>query len=93
MWRGNLYGRCPRSLGGRVGLPLHFGYSSSKAALTGFSQSLRSEVEQLGIRVVVVEAGDVNAGITALSNDTAHGEDPVYATRLHAGRPALTAGG
>jgi NAD(P)-dependent dehydrogenase (short-subunit alcohol dehydrogenase family) len=48
------------SLGGLIGMPFSTFYSSSKWALEGFSESLRFELEPLGIRVKVVEPGGVN---------------------------------
>jgi NAD(P)-dependent dehydrogenase (short-subunit alcohol dehydrogenase family) len=52
------------SLGGLFGLPFQSFYSASKFALEGFTESLRHEVGKLGIRVVLVEPGDVKTGFT-----------------------------
>jgi NAD(P)-dependent dehydrogenase (short-subunit alcohol dehydrogenase family) len=52
------------SLGGLFGLPFQGIYSASKFALEGFSESLRLETRQYGIRVVLVEPGDVKTAIT-----------------------------
>jgi NAD(P)-dependent dehydrogenase (short-subunit alcohol dehydrogenase family) len=52
------------SLGGLFGLPYQSFYSASKFALEGFTESLRHEVGQFGIRVVLVEPGDVKTGFT-----------------------------
>jgi NAD(P)-dependent dehydrogenase (short-subunit alcohol dehydrogenase family) len=52
------------SLGGLFGLPFQSFYSASKFALEGFTESLRHEVGQYGIRVVLVEPGDVKTGFT-----------------------------
>ncbi len=52
------------SLGGLFGLPFQSFYSASKFALEGFTESLRHEVSRLGIRVVLVEPGDVQTGFT-----------------------------
>lgn len=52
------------SLGGLFGLPFQSFYSASKFALEGFTESLRHEVGQFGIRVVLVEPGDVKTGFT-----------------------------
>ena len=45
------------SLAGRVGLPSSGYYAASKHAVEGFSDSLRKEVEPLGIKVTCVEPG------------------------------------
>ena len=45
------------SILGRVGMPFHGAYASSKFALEGLSESLRTELWPLGIRVVLVEPG------------------------------------
>jgi NAD(P)-dependent dehydrogenase (short-subunit alcohol dehydrogenase family) len=52
------------SLGGIFGLPFQSFYSASKFALEGWTESLRYEVSPFGIRVVLVEPGDVKTGFT-----------------------------
>jgi NAD(P)-dependent dehydrogenase (short-subunit alcohol dehydrogenase family) len=52
------------SLGGLFGLPFQSFYSASKFALEGWTESLRYEVSPFGIRVVLVEPGDVKTGFT-----------------------------
>ncbi|MGO9255700.1 MAG: SDR family oxidoreductase [Bryobacteraceae bacterium] len=52
------------SLGGLFGLPFQSFYSASKFALEGWTESLRYEVSPFGIRVVLVEPGDVRTGFT-----------------------------
>ena len=42
---------------GRIGMPFHGAYASSKFALEGLSESLRTELWPLGIRVALVEPG------------------------------------
>jgi NAD(P)-dependent dehydrogenase (short-subunit alcohol dehydrogenase family) len=51
------------SMVGRFALPYQSAYTASKCALAGFSLSLRSEVAQHGIRVVVVEPNDIRTTI------------------------------
>lgn len=53
------------SMGGRVGMPFDGPYASSKFALEGLTESLRMEVKQFGIRVVLVEPGNIATGMTA----------------------------
>src|ERR1700748_2769420 len=56
------------SIGGKITTPLGGWYHASKFALEGLSDSLRNEVKQFGIDVVVIEPGGVKsewAGIAA----------------------------
>ncbi|MEM7413788.1 MAG: oxidoreductase [Myxococcota bacterium] len=48
------------SAGGRVPLPLCGWYIASKHALEGWSDSLRMETAQFGIKVVIIEPGTIN---------------------------------
>ena len=45
------------SILGRIGAPFHGAYAASKFALEGLSESMRTEVWPLGVRVVLVEPG------------------------------------
>jgi NAD(P)-dependent dehydrogenase (short-subunit alcohol dehydrogenase family) len=47
------------SIGGRIALPLFGPYAASKFGLEAVSDSLRREVSELGVRVVVVEPGAI----------------------------------
>ncbi len=47
------------SIGGRIGIPLNTAYISSKFALEGLSESMRYELEQFGIDVILIEPGVV----------------------------------
>jgi NAD(P)-dependent dehydrogenase (short-subunit alcohol dehydrogenase family) len=53
------------SLGGVFGLPFQGMYSASKFALEGLSEAMRYELAPFGVRVVLVEPGDVRTSITA----------------------------
>jgi len=53
------------SLAGLMGVPFQAAYSASKYGIEGFSESLQMEVRDFGIRVVVVDPGDVATEITA----------------------------
>ena len=49
------------SVGGRIGIPLNSAYISSKFALEGLSESMRYELEQFGIDVILIEPGVVKS--------------------------------
>lgn len=52
------------SIGGLVAIPFQGLYSASKFALEGLMESLRMEVKDFGIRVVLIEPGDYRTGFT-----------------------------
>lgn len=47
------------SVGGRVAFPTYGAYAAAKFALEGFSDALRREVSRLGVRVIVIEPGNI----------------------------------
>jgi NAD(P)-dependent dehydrogenase (short-subunit alcohol dehydrogenase family) len=51
------------SSAGRIGLPINSAYVSSKFALEGLSESMAYEVEQFGIRVVLIEPGFIRTNL------------------------------
>lgn len=53
------------SIGGIMGIPFQGLYTASKFALEGLSEAVHLETSRLGIKVVVVEPGDVKTGFTA----------------------------
>lgn len=53
------------SIAGLMGIPFQGVYSASKFALEGLSEALRIEVRPSGIRVVLVEPGDLRTSFTA----------------------------
>lgn len=53
------------SIGGMISIPFQAFYSASKFALEGLSEALRIEVLPFGVRVVLVEPGDVNTSFTS----------------------------
>lgn len=59
------------SIGGLFGIPFQGLYSASKHAVEGLSESLSMEVRRWGIRVVLVEPGDLRTGFTAARRQTA----------------------
>ncbi|MGQ9621665.1 MAG: SDR family oxidoreductase [Bacteroidales bacterium] len=52
------------SIGGLIGLPFQGFYSASKFAIEGFSETLRMEVKQFNIKVVVINPGDFHTSNT-----------------------------
>jgi NAD(P)-dependent dehydrogenase (short-subunit alcohol dehydrogenase family) len=52
------------SIGGLIAIPYQGLYSASKFALEGLSESLRLEVRDFGIRVVLIEPGDHRTALT-----------------------------
>ncbi len=52
------------SIGGFMGLPFQAFYSASKFALEGVSESLRMELHEFGIKVVIIQPGNYNTPIT-----------------------------
>jgi NAD(P)-dependent dehydrogenase (short-subunit alcohol dehydrogenase family) len=59
------------SVGGEVALPFLSPYAASKHAIEGFSDSLRREVEPLGVKVAVVRPGAVQSSIWERGNAAA----------------------
>ncbi len=53
------------SIGGLMGLPFQGLYSASKFAVEGLTTSLRMEVKPFGVRVVLIEPGDIRTSFTA----------------------------
>lgn len=53
------------SMGGKIYTPLGAWYHASKHAIEGFSDCLRMEVKEFGIKVVVLEPGAINTGFNA----------------------------
>jgi short-subunit dehydrogenase len=51
------------SMAGMIGLPFRGYYSASKYAVEGFSESLSMELKQFGIKVVLVQPGDMKTSI------------------------------
>src|SRR5688500_1640503 len=64
------------SVGGKIGIPLNSAYISSKFALEGLSESMRYELAQFGIDVILIEPGVVktnffeNADVVINNNAT-----------------------
>ena len=70
------------SIAATIGIPFQSVYSASKAALEGLTESLRMEVQPYGIRVVVVQPGDIDTGIAARRQKTEAVQGSIYQERL-----------
>lgn len=57
------------SMGGKIYTPLGAWYHASKHAIEGYSDCLRMEVAEFGIKVVVLEPGMINTGFNATVRD------------------------
>ena len=51
------------SIGGRVAFPTYGAYAAAKFALEGFSDALRREVGRIGVKVIVIEPGNITTPI------------------------------
>jgi short-subunit dehydrogenase len=61
------------SVGGKIGLPINSAYISSKFALEGLSESMRYELQQFGIDVILIEPGVVKTNFfesVVINNNT-----------------------
>jgi NAD(P)-dependent dehydrogenase (short-subunit alcohol dehydrogenase family) len=72
------------SIGGLIAIPYQGLYSASKFALEGLTESLRLEVRQFGVHVVLIEPGDHRTGFTDNRRRTADSKsNPAYSARFH----------
>lgn len=62
------------SMGGKMTFPLGSLYHGTKFAVEGISESLRYEVEQLGVKMKIVEPGAIATEFTGRSFDFNHDE-------------------
>lgn len=70
------------SIAGVVALPFQPFYSASKFALAGYTEALRHEVRAFGIRVTLIEPGDIRTPLTEHRvRAAAWGPDSPYAAR------------
>jgi NAD(P)-dependent dehydrogenase (short-subunit alcohol dehydrogenase family) len=79
------------SVVGRVALPLTGIYCSTKWAIEGLSETLRRELEEFGVRVVVIEPGAIGTGALDAPLSYLTPNDPYRnLKRLRAPREQLT---
>jgi short-subunit dehydrogenase len=67
------------SVSGRIGFHLTPAYVSSKFALEGLSESMAYELEQFGIKIILIESGVIK---TSFDNNLKIGKN-VYATTIN----------
>jgi NAD(P)-dependent dehydrogenase (short-subunit alcohol dehydrogenase family) len=70
------------SLGGLIAIPFQAFYTASKFALEGFGEALGYEVEPFGIKVTLVEPGNVRTDFTASRQTAAAAAGPLYGPAL-----------
>lgn len=80
--RENHYGKIINiaSVAGKIASPYLGWYNATKFAVEGFSDTLRREVSQFGIKVVVIEPGPINTdwGVIASENIEKFSKDTPY---------------
>lgn len=64
------------SIAGRIGFPVTAAYISTKFALEGLSESLRYELEDFGIKVIMVEPGAIRTDFPANLQVAKKAKDP-----------------
>lgn len=65
------------SIAGRVSIPMQSQYSASKYALEAFTDAVRMEMKQYGVKACIIEPGDTKTGFTAAreTQETKSGAD------------------
>ena len=71
------------SIMGVMGLPFQGFYSATKFAIEGFTETLRYETKEFGIKVVAVEPGDFATGFTASRKRVAKSVNSVYSEKFN----------
>jgi NAD(P)-dependent dehydrogenase (short-subunit alcohol dehydrogenase family) len=59
------------SIAGRIGFPMGSSYVSSKFALEGLSESMSYELEQFGIKIILIEPGVINTNFSFVTPEKA----------------------
>ena len=68
------------SIAGKIGFPVTSAYVSSKFALEGLSESMAYEIEQFGIKVILIEPGVIK---TNFENNLKIGKESVLRLIRH----------
>lgn len=69
------------SVAAPAAVPFQAYYSASKAALNAYSLALRNEVRPFGIKVALIQPGDIHTGFTAARLKDVEGDD-IYQGRI-----------
>ena len=71
------------SIAGRVSIPMQSQYSASKYALEAFTDAVRMEMKQYGVRACIIEPGDTKTGFTkARVMQSAKNDSDTYSSTL-----------
>ena len=70
------------SIMGVMGLPFQGFYSATKYAIEGFTETLRYETKEFGIKVALIEPGDFATGFTANRKRVANSSNSVYSEKF-----------
>lgn len=70
------------SLAGRAPIPFQAHYSATKAAVEALALALHNEVRRFGIRVTLIEPGDINTPFNEAMNWSTSPEDSAYGEQL-----------
>jgi NAD(P)-dependent dehydrogenase (short-subunit alcohol dehydrogenase family) len=62
----------------RTVIPFNGGYAASKCALEGWADSLRREVQPLGVKVAMIEAGYIASDLEAKQHATTTDHEQIY---------------
>jgi NAD(P)-dependent dehydrogenase (short-subunit alcohol dehydrogenase family) len=78
----------------RTVIPFNGGYAASKCALEGWADSLRREVEPLGVRVAMIEAGYIASDLEHKQHEPCADYKPIYPLEagIHAAMTKSSAG-
>ena len=71
------------SIAGRVSIPMQSQYSASKYALEAFTDAVRMEMKQYGVRACIIEPGDTKTGFTAARVTQEDKDSAEYSSVLH----------
>ena len=70
------------SIAGRVSIPMQSQYSASKYALEAFTDAVRMEMKQYGVRACIIEPGDTKTGFTAARQTQSEEDADDYAQTM-----------
>jgi NAD(P)-dependent dehydrogenase (short-subunit alcohol dehydrogenase family) len=71
------------SVAGRIGFPMGSSYVSSKFALEGLSESMSYELEQFGIKMILIEPGVINTNFSFVTPERALDTNSSYSHLLN----------